>query len=189
MSNRTINRWYCAILYKDDKNHEKYFKNINELYEQVTYIIHDKDLNEDGTTKKKHMHILFNVGENARHLNTIAKEIGIPENYLQGCNKKNMLKYLIHMKNPEKTQYNINEVKGYLKKELEKIMKKETINNEEIMSNIIEEVKKGRILSIRKLLEWAIDNEAYEEVKRSGFLLCKMIEEEKMKYKEKDVTN
>lgn len=72
---RVVNRYFCAILYEDDENFEKYFKYINENYEEVTYIRHDKDINENGEIKKSHLHILFKVGDNARHLTKVANEI------------------------------------------------------------------------------------------------------------------
>ena len=80
---KTKNRWYVCILYKEDPKFLEYYKNILTKYYYVTYIDHDKDTLEDGTLKKEHRHIIFNVGENARHVGAIADEIGIPSNYLE----------------------------------------------------------------------------------------------------------
>lgn len=178
MNKRDINRWFCAILYEEDNNFNKYFNNIKELYEKVTWIRHDRDIMEDGTPKKKHIHILFNVGENARYRRSIAKEIGIAENYLEGCNKKNMLKYLIHYNKQDKTQYKIEEVKGELKEELKKIINRESETMEERLKELIERVNKGKILSIYALLNYAIENDMMEIVKKNQLLICKLIEEE-----------
>lgn len=113
---RIRNRYFSAILYEEDVNFKKYKDYIIKHYFEVTYIKHDRDITEDGEIKKEHYHFLFKVGENARTLKSIAKEIGIAENYLQGCNKKPMLEYLIHMNNPEKTQYKIEEVQRRTKR-------------------------------------------------------------------------
>lgn len=104
---KTKNRWFTAILYQEDKNYNTYLETIKQLYNYVTYIVHDKDVDENGEIKKKHTHIIFNVGQNARHVNSIAKEIGINPNMLEGCKKEKMLLYLIHYNNHEKTQYKI----------------------------------------------------------------------------------
>ena len=80
---RTRNRYFCAILYKEDVNFNKYKENIEKLYDEVTYIKHNRDIEESGKLKKEHFHFLFKVGENARTIKSIAKEIGIAENYLQ----------------------------------------------------------------------------------------------------------
>lgn len=61
MSRKTINRWYTAIIYKDDTNMNIYIDRINKLYNYVTFILHDKDLTENGEVKKQHYHYLFYV--------------------------------------------------------------------------------------------------------------------------------
>lgn len=176
---RVVNRYYCAILYKEDENFKKYFNNIIKNYEEVTYIEHNRDINEEtGEIKKPHIHILFKVGENARHLNSIAREIEIKENYLQGCNKKAMLQYLIHLNNAEKTQYSVEEVQGELKNELVKILlKREPEENK--YKIIIDNIKQGSINSIKDLIQYGIENQCMTEIKKAQLLLIKAIEENK----------
>lgn len=178
-SKRVINRYFCAILYEEDSKFKEYFKNISESYEEVTYIIHDKDTNEDGTIKKPHMHILFKVGNNARHLSSIAKEIGIAENYLQGCNKKAMLMYLIHLKNEDKTQYRIEEVKGYLKEELKRIVNKQR-PEEDRYKELIENILNHKINNTTQMIQYGIKYGILEDIRKSQYILCKIIEENKI---------
>lgn len=108
---KKVNRWFTAILYEEDPNFEKYFNNILTKFKEVTWITHDRDLDENGENKKKHIHILWNVGQNARTSRSVARDVEIAENYIQGCNKEAVLRYLIHLDNIEKTQYNVNEVR------------------------------------------------------------------------------
>lgn len=121
---RVVNRYFEAILYPEDQNFEIYFNYIKKFYTEVTYIIHDRDIQENGENKKKHMHILFKVGENARHLNVIAREIGILPNYLQGINKEARLIYYTHKNNPNKSQYAPTEIQGELRNEAIKLYNK-----------------------------------------------------------------
>lgn len=58
---RTRNRYFCAILYKEDVNFTYYKEQIEKNYEEVTYIKHDRDIEEDGKIKKEHYHFLFKV--------------------------------------------------------------------------------------------------------------------------------
>ena len=180
MSRKTINRWYTAIIYEEDPNATHYIEQINKLYEKVTYILHDKDLTEDGELKKPHYHFLFYIGENARHVESIAKEIGIPSNYLEGCNKKNMLLYLIHFRDKDKTQYKIEAVKGELKDELQKLINKENQDVEQELLKIIQLIKEKEINTITDLMIYSIENNMWQEVKRSQMILCKLIEENKI---------
>lgn len=80
------NRYFCAILYEEDPNYKKYMNNIQNNFKEVTWIDHARDIKEDSEEeelKKKHTHILFKVGENARHRNAIAKIIDIAPNYIE----------------------------------------------------------------------------------------------------------
>lgn len=94
---KTKNRWYTAILYKEDPMFLEYFNNILAKYYYVTYIDHDKDTLEDGTKKKEHRHIIFNVGENARHVQAVADEIGIPSNYLERLQERKKCFFIFYM--------------------------------------------------------------------------------------------
>ena len=113
---KTCNRYFTAILYEEDENFEKYTQNISKYFSEVTYIRHDKDITETGDLKKPHYHVIFKVGENARWVNSVAKDIEIEPNYLEGCNKDAMLLYLIHYNAPDKTQYHFEEVQRRAKR-------------------------------------------------------------------------
>lgn len=58
---KTRNRYFEAILYPEDENYIKYMDNIKKFYQEVTYITHDRDIDENGDIKKPHTHILFKV--------------------------------------------------------------------------------------------------------------------------------
>lgn len=55
------NRYFEAILYPEDENYINYMENIKKFYHEVTYIIHNRDIDEKGEYKKPHTHILFKV--------------------------------------------------------------------------------------------------------------------------------
>lgn len=173
---RVVNRYFVAVLYPEDENYKHYMDFITKHYMEVTYITHNRDVDENGEIKKEHTHILFKVGENARHLSAVAKEIGIPENYLQGCNKDAMLAYLIHLYNPDKTRYNLSEVQGQLKGQLQKMIIKD-IPEEERYNKILMGIVSGEIKNITQLMQYGIRFKLIEEIRRSQFIFCKMIEE------------
>lgn len=90
----------------------------NKAIKEWAYILHDKDINEDGTPKNKHWHIMLRLSE-GRKIDQIAKWFGIKKNYVNKCNSKSpkpyrfndMLGYLIHAGDDSKHQYDISEVK------------------------------------------------------------------------------
>lgn len=78
---KSFNRYFCAILYPEDTRCEELLEYIKKNYTEVTYILHDRDINENGEIKKAHYHVIFKVGENARSVNSIAEEL----HYTRAC--------------------------------------------------------------------------------------------------------
>lgn len=74
--------------------------------EWVESPLHDKDINADGTPKKPHWHLLLMFGsvKSYDQVQTIAKKLNspIPKRV---HNVKSLIRYMIHMDNPEKHQY------------------------------------------------------------------------------------
>lgn len=87
---------------------------------------HDKDLKEDGTTKKKHYHaiLMFSNKKSATQVIGLLKSVfGAADNSIQGvatvlaeqCLVHDIyaaVRYLAHIDNPDKAQYSANEIKG-----------------------------------------------------------------------------
>lgn len=172
---KTFNRYFVAILYEEDKRFNDLMNFINTNYTEITYVDHDRDIEEDGTLKKKHRHVVFKVGENARSIKQIAEEMQYNIALIQGCNHEAMLLYLLHKNNPEKTQYTFEEVQGdkiLLKKLLQRTKDKTKKYNE-----IINAINEGTIKSPLQLMYFATANEYIEEVKSMQFMLYKIIEE------------
>lgn len=71
--------------------------------------LHDSDLRDDGTLKKSHYHVilLFNGGRTEQAVKEIVQEINVANNIIQKVNDKQArFEYLTHKNNPEKYQYN-----------------------------------------------------------------------------------
>ena len=86
-------------------------KTANGQIRNYAYILHNQDVNPDGTLKKSHYHIALKLN-NAYELTTVGNWFGIDGNFVSACKGKwtDLLQYLIHSNAPEKHQYSINEV-------------------------------------------------------------------------------
>jgi hypothetical protein len=74
------------------------------------YIKHDKDFTEEGELKKAHWHLLLSF-ETKKSLSLIAKVLQIEENLIECVNNyKSLERYLIHLDNPDKAQYQPSDV-------------------------------------------------------------------------------
>lgn len=69
------------------------------------YIKHDLDVTPEGELKKPHYHVYLEF-ENAKEFSVIGKELGCGENNVEKVKStKGCVRYLIHADNPEKAQY------------------------------------------------------------------------------------
>lgn len=117
--------------------------------------LHDKDINATGEEKKAHYHVLIqfdgpttynNVNEN------ICNKIGatIPKNVLS---LRGYYRYLCHLDNPEKYQYDVKDIKEYGGFHLE--LTTTEITN--IKAIIIEDIKKHNIKEYNDLCDYYKD--------------------------------
>lgn len=106
-------RLFQCILYPDTNTYDfkEVLRNLKSFREWA-YILHDKDLKTDDTdTKKAHIHFLLHL-DNAMTISALSKKTGIPENYIQNVrNERSMCRYLLHIDDEDKFQYDINDVK------------------------------------------------------------------------------
>lgn len=77
------------------------------MKEKYWLILHDKDKDENGEIKKAHIHVVIEYG-GRRNLSSVKneyKEYEMPSNLINTCNKKAMLRYLIHKDDLDKYPY------------------------------------------------------------------------------------
>lgn len=113
-------RYFCALLYPDSITYdtEKVIKAL--AMEHLTFAvspIHDKDVEEDGSKKKAHYHLLL-AYSSATTLNNIRgwfKVCGMPESDLHSvrvcASGVGYYRYLTHRDNLEKAQYDANDIR------------------------------------------------------------------------------
>lgn len=119
----TKSKYFCAMLYPDSTTYDtdKLIKSLAE--EHLTFAvspIHDKDFEDDGSTLKKgHYHLLL-AYSSATTLNNIRgwfKACGMPESDLHSirvcASGVGYYRYLTHKDNPEKAQYNDNDIRVF----------------------------------------------------------------------------
>lgn len=125
-------RKFRLLLYPDDETHQKAIIELEQAGYKYAAILHENDewSNDDpdlgeheaGTLKKPHWHVVVKF-QNAIWSSALAKKLGIKENYIRDCkNLDGSLLYLVHENQPDKYQYDIEEVFGDLKPALAKLL-------------------------------------------------------------------
>lgn len=108
--------------------------------------LHDKDVNADGEVKKEHWHILLSydgpVGLSAVKKITDELNCPIPQKIASG---KGLVRYMIHMDNPEKFQYSKSEIVGHNGADVESYFELTATNKLVIMKDIIRYIYENEV--------------------------------------------
>lgn len=187
-------RVHMLLLYPDNQKHVEAMEKITKSYDYAA-CLHDRDMwTEDdekkepkhkaGTYKKEHWHVVVRVGQHARWAQALCDELGIDLNYIEDVDKfDNALQYLIHYNNPEKAQYTVDEVFGSMRAKLtESINKVDKSEGEKVVEllNFISEFE-GK-LSVTQFAKHCAENGYWAEFRRSGAIMCKIIDEHNNKH-------
>lgn len=127
--------------------------------------LHDKDVNPDGTPKKPHYHIIicYQGPTSYNVVKTLCDSLNCPiPQYLESV--KGYYRYLTHMDNPEKAQYNKDDIEalnGFNILNYVEITKAEAAEYKRKIQTLIREKD---IIEYCDLLDYLIDNSLFEEL-------------------------
>lgn len=176
-------RSFTGVWYPDDSTHVSALTHMIQNY-KCAYILHDKDIDENGQLKKPHWHIVFILGSaSPRYASGIAKEFQIESNYIQTCKNLNgALRYLIHSDNHDKYQYSIDEVKGELKTRLKECIVNTSESEGERVVDLLDYIEsRTEILTTQELSRFCATNGYWDVFRRSGTIFLKCMEEQNEK--------
>lgn len=99
-------RNFAGVIYPDSTSYncDAVIERIKSKFKQWAFCCHDTDFDDEGNRKKTHIHW---VGSgDARTMAACAKILGLPEHDIEICrNTKLMVRYLLHLDDPDKCQY------------------------------------------------------------------------------------
>lgn len=110
MTEITSRTWITAL--KTDKNKESWTnqERISNLLKEYKGLAEIYTITHKPGTKQEHQHFLI-IFKTPRKISTVANIFNVETHMISKCiNKKSQLRYLIHADNPEKEQYNEDEV-------------------------------------------------------------------------------
>lgn len=143
-------RNYRMLLYPEDASHSLAIEKLQAGQFRFVAILHDKDIDEDGTLKKPHWHVVVKFPQ-PRWNTAVAKEFGIEENYIMSCESLDgAILYLVHAEHPDKYQYEASEAFGTLLPSLNKLL--------------AEDDEGSRVLEIVKLIDDSPGKCGYREI-------------------------
>lgn len=162
-------KYFCAILYPECTSYdtEKVIKAL--AMEHMTFAvspIHDRDIEDDGSLKKAHYHLLLSYSS-ATTLNNIRgwfKVCGMPDSDLHSvrvcASAVGYFRYLTHKDNPEKTQYNAKDIRVFNDSdELFKKFSKTASDKIDDLVRIFQIVDDLNTISFHSLIQYLMFNE------------------------------
>ena len=125
--------------------------------------LHDKDVNPDGTVKKAHIHIILMFAgkksfEQVKEI-TDALNAPIPQ---KTANTKGLVRYLIHMDNPEKYQYKREDIICHSGANIEQYFEISSASRERILWDIMEFIRDEKITSYSAFIGYCQDTDNRE---------------------------
>lgn len=162
-------KYFCAVLYPDSSTYDvdKVIKALAE--EHLTFAVspvHDRDVDVDGSLKKAHYHLLL-AYSSATTLNNIRgwfNVCGLPESELHSvrvcASGVGYYRYLTHKDNPEKEQYNENDIRVFNDAdELFKKFSKTASEKIDDLVRIFQIVDELNTISFHSLIQYLMLNE------------------------------
>lgn len=166
---QTKSKYFCVVLYPDSSTYDadKIIKALAE--EHLTFAVspvHDRDVDDDGSLKKAHYHLLLSYSS-ATTLNNIRgwfKVCGLPECDLHSvrvcASGVGYYRYLTHKDNPEKAQYEDNDIRVFNDvDELFKKFAKSAHDKIDDLIRIFQIVDELNTISFHSLLQYLMLNE------------------------------
>ncbi|HFI0068088.1 TPA: replication protein [Streptococcus suis] len=150
---------WTLVVYPDDMP-EDWKERLSEKFkcQGVISPLHDKDFNADGEAKKAHYHVLLKGGRSwitFKELQEFGRDVrgvAIP----QKCsNAEGMVRYFVHADNPEKAQYERDDMVVFGGFDVEKAFRRTESEKFEIMREILDFVDENDVVEFADLFRYA----------------------------------
>lgn len=155
--------------------------------------LHDKDKNPDDTPKKPHYHVLL-MFEGVKSYNQILEITkDIKATVPQICHSaKGLARYMAHMDNPNKAQYNIADIESLNGADLSELLKPSSQDRYSMIKEMIEFINDNQIMEFEDILVYSM-NEKFDTwfpllCDNSAYIIGQAINSRRNRYKEKGET-
>lgn len=160
-------RSFTGVLYPDSTSYDcaEKLEMLQGAFNQWAYVLHDKDINADGTPKKPHYHWV-GYRNNAVMVSTIARALDLKENEVEfgKTGWKPLVRYLTHIDHPEKAAYTVDLIAANF--DVSRFMVDE-MTSDDMARSIFSYVVSGKCSSVTQLVGWCIDNGYWSELRRT----------------------
>ncbi len=125
--------------------------------------LHDKDVNPDGEVKKAHWHIIlfFDGKKSFEQVQEITDALNAPIPQ-KTANAKGLVRYLIHMDNPEKYQYKREEIVCHCGADIDEYFALSSSSRRVVLREVMEFIKDSEIDNYADFIGYCLDYEEWD---------------------------
>lgn len=159
--NQRTRNW-TFVLYPESAV-ENWKEILQELYSPTLISpLHDKDKNPDGSIKKAHYHILlmFDQVKSYNQILEITKKLNATIPQLVHS-RKGLARYMAHLDNPEKAQYDIKNIKTLSGADLSELLKPSSQDRYSMIREMLQFINDNQIIEFEDILYYAM-NEKFD---------------------------
>lgn len=167
-------RAWEVVVYPDSESYiaAEVLAKVVEYFAQWCYILHDKDVNDDGTLKKAHYHVYGKL-DTPRTPQTIANALGVGVASLRAVSSwRAAVRYSVHLDHPNKYQYSVDDVVANF--ELVKLF---TVDDDVQAARIFSFINSSRCTTVSELTAWAFANGCYPALRRGFAVWSRLLSE------------
>jgi len=158
MANKTTRTRNWSFIIYPESAPANWREMLDDLHvEWVESPMHDSDTNATGEPKKSHFHILILFGgvKTFEQVCEFLKDFNSP--IPQQChNAKALVRYMAHLDNPEKYQYQLTDIKAHGGVEIADLLKPSASEKYTLISEIIRHLQDNRITEFQDLVDYAL---------------------------------
>ena len=156
----TRTRNWTIVLYPESAP-ENWRAILDDMHlEWIESPLHDKDINANGETKKPHWHILLMFGgvKTYEQVKEISDKLNAP--IPERChNAKSMVRYMAHLDNPDKAQYNVSDIKAHGGVDLAELLRPSSSERYTLIGEMLSYIRSHNVVEFQDLMDYALANE------------------------------
>ena len=167
-------RIWEVVVYPDSEsyNASEVLAKVTQYFSHWCYILHDKDIDNDGTLKKAHYHVYGKL-DTPRIPNSVANALGVGVASLRVVSSwRGAVRYLVHLDNPDKFQYSVDDIVSNFDP-----VKLLTVDDDVQAVRIFSFIKSSRCTTVSELTAWAFANGCYPALRRGFAVWSRLLSE------------
>lgn len=170
-------RGFCFIIYPEaNPNHKTALDKLRAEYDYLA-MLHDNDLKDDGTKKEPHYHCIVQF-KHPRYLSAVSTALGVEPNLFRKLEKfDSYARYMTHMDDPDKAQYDYQMFEGPLRDKAEGAIIGKEDECERVLRilDLLDSIES--VLTMKQFVRIICQAGLYADCRRAGYLMKSMLDE------------